>query len=135
MSKSFTKYFTRYFINSLNKQSLNNQSLNNLKNSLMICFGSVGISLHCSYALFTCKNKIIKVDKKYKFVRNGFTEFMIIDQNGKHYNVNNSFWFWKWDSNEDWHKIQNTEIKIKYYGWRIPLFGVFPNIIMSEQPM
>ena len=58
---------------------------------------------------------------------------MIIDQNGKHYNVNNSFWFWKWNSNEDWHKIQNTEINIKYYGWRIPLFGVFPNIVMSEQ--
>ena len=138
MSKSFTKYFTRYFINSLNNQSLNNQSLNNqsfnnLKKSLMICFGSVGICLHGSYALFTCKNKIIKVDKKYKFVRNGFTEFMIIDQNGKHYNVNNSFWFWKWNSNEDWHKIQNTEINIKYYGWRIPLFGVFPNIVMSEQ--
>ena len=42
------------------------------------------------------------------------------------------FFIW---ANEDWHKIQNTEIKIKYYGWRIPLFGVFPNIIMSEQPM
>ena len=123
MSRSFTRYFTRYFT------SLNNQFL---KSSLMICFGSIGLSLHCSYALITCKNTDIKVDKKYQFDRNGFTEFMIIDENGKHYNVNNSLWYWKWNSNEDWHKIQtNKEIKIKYYGWRVPLFGIFPNIITT----
>ena len=27
----------------------------------------------------------------------------------------------------------SKEIVIKYYGWRIPLFGMFPNIIMSKQ--
>ena len=134
MSKSFTRYFTCYFTKYFTKYVLYDQSAE-LKSSLMIYFGGIGLSFHCSYTLFTSRNKIIKVDKKYTFVRNGFTEFMIIDEDGQHYNVNNSFWFWKWDSNEDWHKIQNTEIKIKYYGWRIPLFGVFPNIIMSEQPM
>jgi|688.fasta_scaffold907620_1 hypothetical protein len=136
MSKSFTGYFTRYFTGYFTKYLIN--YLNNqcsLQSKLMIYVGTIGSSLHCSYALITSKNKIIKVDKKYKFVRNGFTEFMIIDHNGQHYNVNNSFWHWKWNSNEDWHKIQtlpNVEIKIKYYGWRVPLFGVFPNIVMSE---
>jgi hypothetical protein len=96
---------------------------------------AIGITLgHCIYALKTEKNKLIKVNKKYKFTKNGFTEFMIIDENGNHYNINNSIWYWKWDSIEDWHKIETSkEIVIKYYGWRIPLFGMFPNIIMSKQ--
>ena len=133
MSKSFTRYFTCYFTKYFTKYVSHNQSAD-LKTSLMIYFGSIGLSFHCIYTLFTSHNKIITVDKKYKFVRNGFTEFMIIDQNGQHYNVNNSFWYLKWNSNEDWHKIEtNNKIKIKYYGWRVPLFGMFPNIIMSNQ--
>ena len=133
MSKSFTRYFTCNFTKYFTKYVSHDQSAE-LKSSLMIYFGSIGLSLHCSYTLFTSRNKIIKVDKKYKFVRNGFTEFMIIDENGQHYNVNNSFWYLKWNSYEDWHKIEtNKKCKIKYYGWRVPLFGMFPNIIMSEQ--
>lgn len=35
---------------------------------------------------------------------------------------------------EDWHKLElNKDIVIKYYGRRVPLFGLFPNIIMSKQ--
>ena len=115
MSKSFTRYFTCNFTKYFTKYVSHDLSAE-LKSSLMIYFGSIGLSLHCSYTLFTSRNKIIKVDKKYKFVRNGFTEFMIIDENGRHYNVNNSFWYLKWDSYEDWHKIEtNKKCKIKYY--------------------
>jgi hypothetical protein len=89
------------------------------------------------YAYSTKKEKNITIVKKYKFVRNGFTEFMIIDSYGNHYNVNNSFWFLKFNSLEDWHKIdplnesnnKNGNIKIAYYGYRIPFLGLFPNII------
>ena len=99
-----------------------------------LLFGTALLLGHCAYALKTCENKIVKIDRKYKFDRNGFTEFMIIDDNGKHYNVNNSLWYWKWDSIEDWHKLEpNKDIAIKYYGWRVPLFGLFPNIIMCDQ--
>jgi hypothetical protein len=134
MSKSFTKYFTKYFTRYFSNNHNQSSNKSSLETSLMICFGTIGISLHCSYAIITSKNKIIRVDKKYKFVRNGFTEFIIIDENGQHYNVNNSFWFWKWNSIEDWHKIEtNKKCNIKYYGWRIPLFGLFPNIVMSYQ--
>jgi hypothetical protein len=135
MSKSFTRYFTSNFTKYFTKYVLHDKSVDlELKSSLMIYFGSIGLSFHFSYTLFTSRNKIIKVDKKYKFVRNGFTEFMIIDENGKHYNVNNSFWYLKWNSYEDWHKIEtNKKCQIIYYGWRVPLFGMFPNIIMSQQ--
>ena len=106
-----------------------------------VSLGISGLILggHCIYALGTSENKMITIDKKYTFTRNGFTEFMIIDNNGHHYILNNSIWYWKWNSIEDWHKLKTSEDKhndkilIKYYGWRVPIFGLFPNIILSNQ--
>ena len=87
---------------------------------------------HLCYAIGTKEEKEIFVTKKYKFDRNGFTEFMIVDINGKHYNINNSLWYWKWNSIEDWCAIkENSRINTKFYGWRVPIFGVFPNIVNS----
>ncbi len=89
---------------------------------------------HGIYAITTVKDDMITVVKKYKMNRNGFTDFMIIDNNGRHFNVNNSLWYWKWDSIEDWYKIEEkTNINIKYYGWRWPVCGLFPNIVKSKQ--
>lgn len=60
---------------------------------------------------------------------------MIIDENHNHYNVGNSFWLWKWDSIEDWSKIDETKgYKIKYYGVRFPPLGLFPVIVETEKP-
>lgn len=57
---------------------------------------------------------------------------MIIDTSNKHYCVNNSFWYWKWNSIEDYYNLkENKKINIRYYGFRIPLFGIFPNIYCS----
>ena len=131
MSKSFFKYFKPFFKNFVYNE------LNTDNNIVSCCFGIIGslsMLVHCTYALGTVEKKFITIDKKYKFNRNGFTEFMIIDNNGKHYNVNNSLWYWKWNSIEEWNKLEtNKEIIVKYYGVRIPLFGIFPNIIMSNQ--
>jgi hypothetical protein len=91
---------------------------------------------HCAYALLTEQKDAIFVVKKYKINRNGFTDFMLIDDKGRHFNVNNSYWYWKWDSIEDWHKInEKSEEKlfIKYYGWRVPFLGLFPNIVLSDK--
>jgi len=108
-------------------------------NKLCILYGKiVGGSLmlvsHGIYAYSTNKYEKINIIKKYKISRNGFTDFMIIDNKGRHFNINNSFWYNKWNSIEDWHKIkENNEIYIKYYGWRIPIFGVFPNIVKNDE--
>jgi len=92
---------------------------------LFIC----GSFLHLSYALGTSDFKYSKIIKKYKMVRNGFTDFMIITDDEKHYNVNNSLWYWKWNSIEDWHEMQEGDtIYFDYYGWRIDFLGIFPNI-------
>ena len=82
------------------------------------------------YAILTREEKEITVKKKYKFDRSGFTDFMIIDSNNKHYNLNNSLWYWKWDSIEDWHSIKEEQkIHTLTYGWRLPILGLFPNIV------
>jgi hypothetical protein len=88
---------------------------------------------HFAYAVGTKREKEINIVSKYQFTRNGFTEFMIIDSEGNHYNVNNSFWYWKWDSIEDWSSIEaNKKINTKYYGFRVPILGIFPNIVSSN---
>ena len=88
---------------------------------------------HACYAYGTQKTSVIHINRSYMYTQNGGTEFMVIDHNGKHYNVNNSFWYWKWNSIEDWHNIKTGDVlNVKYYGLRIPLLGVFPNIVCSR---
>ena len=132
MSRSFLKLL-KPFSNIFN--SVTDSLDPKVNNFISITFGTISaitIIGHSAYAFGTVENKTIIVKKKYKFNRNGFTEFMVIDENDKHYNVNNSVWHWKWDSIEDWNKLEpNKEFIIKYYGWRYPLFGIFPNIVMS----
>jgi len=91
------------------------------------------ISSNFFYAILTREEKEIIVKKKYKFDRSGFTEFMIIDSNDKHYNLNNSLWYWKWDSIEDWYSIKEEQkLNTLTYGWRLPILGMFPNIVSSQ---
>jgi hypothetical protein len=55
---------------------------------------------------------------------------MIVDTENNHYKVGNNLWFWKWDSIEDWSSIKKgTGLPISYYGFRVPFFGIFPNVV------
>jgi hypothetical protein len=95
-------------------------------------FGATIFGIHGVYVASTNNNETIVVSKKYKMSQFGNTEFMIIDKEGRHFNVNNSFWYFKWNSIEDWHKIEEKkEYSVKYYGIRVPCLGVFPNIVKS----
>ena len=90
----------------------------------------LGVIFHLGYILQTETKKKIYIVDKYLFTQNGYTNFMIVDNSGAHYNVNNSFWFWKWDSIEDWQAVQlNEPIFVTCYGLRIPELGLFPNIV------
>jgi hypothetical protein len=94
------------------------------------CLIGSAISSHAIYSYGTYNVDTIQIDKKYTYTKNANTEFMIIDIKGRHYSVNNNFWYWKWNSIEDWHKYKEKDsVEIKYYGYRIPLLGFFPNII------
>lgn len=89
--------------------------------------------IHGTYAISTSDKEEISIVKKYKIVNYGSTSFMIVDDKGRHFNVNNSLWYWKWDSIEDWYKIKESDkLQVKYYGVRLPIFGLFPNIVRSS---
>ena len=90
--------------------------------------------IHAVYAYSTKEEEDIQVIKKYKMNRHGFTDFMIVDHKGRHLNVNNSFWYWKWDSVEEWSRLQEGDtMRVRMYGWREPLFGVFPNVVRTKK--
>lgn len=128
MSKLFYKISNLFSNNLTLFYKITNLFSNNFKLYFFVSLSG----FHLCYAIGTKKEKEIFVSKKYTFERNGFTEFMIIDQFGNHYNVNNSFWYWKWDSIEDWSSVkENSKINAKFYGWRIPIFGIFPNIVKT----
>lgn len=100
---------------------------------ILLTTSATMISSNFFYAMLTREEKEIIVKKKYKFDRSGFTEFMIIDSNDKHYNLNNSLWYWKWDSIEDWYSIKEEQkLNTLTYGWRLPILGMFPNIVSSQ---
>lgn len=102
----------------------------NISEPISLGFSGLFLGAHACYTYGTTDKKQIIVKQKYTFTRFGFTEFMIIDCNDEHYNVANSFWHWKWNSIEDWSNIQeNKRLRITYYGGRIHIFGLFPNII------
>ena len=107
-----------------------------LATKISLGLGFIGVGAHATYALFSETDETIQIGSKYKMERNGFTDFMVIDTQGRHFNVNNSFWYWKWDSVEDWHMlIPSDKVNIKYYGWRWPVYGLFPNIVLSKKPV
>ena len=109
---------------------------NKLNLDLLIQIPIIGFTVlgNAVYSYGTKNETAISIDKTYTYTRNGYTDFMIIDKTGKHYNLNNSFWYWKWDSIEDWNNFyKDEEIYIKYYGYRIPFLGFFPNIYYSKK--
>ena len=128
MSNNLIRIFNG-FIKYITTRQLDTKSINFGSNLISILFGT---GIHAIYAYTTEKKEEVEIINKYKIVNYGSTYFMVIDNKGRHFNVNNSMWYWKWDSLEDWHKIKNNnKINIKYYGLRIPVLGIFPNIVQS----
>jgi len=94
----------------------------------------IGTVCHLGYTLGTKCDKDIVVARKYQYDVYGFTNFMVVDTTGNHYNVNNSFWFMKWNSIEEWSNIEpNDSLTVGLYGWRIPSLGTFPNIVSTKK--
>ena len=113
----------------------NNKPLSTpLSAGLSAIFIGSSIAASAIYTFGTTEEKNIEIKEKYKFNRHGFTKFMIVDKNDKHYCVNNSTWYLKFDSIEDYNKIKIGSVQyIKYYGYRIPILNMFPNIIKSTE--
>lgn len=106
-----------------------------LSNAVFNLFGlGVATGVHAIYAYSTKQEEEIQVVNKYKMNRHGFTDFMMVDGKGRHLIVNNSFWYWKWDSVEEWSRIQKGDtIRVRMYGWREPLLGLFPIVVRTKK--
>ena len=90
---------------------------------------------HLGYVETTKRTASIVVVSKYVYTYGGYTRFMLVDDTGKHYTMENSLWFWRWNSIEDWDRIPHgIPVRVQYYGWRIAPLGVFPNIVSSGEP-
>lgn len=128
MSNNLFRILASTFSNlfKLNKKITNSDIAINITSLFLVSGG------HALYAYTTNNKENIKITNKYNMVIHGSTQFMIVDDKGHHFNVNNSLWYWKWDSIEDWEKINKGDIlQVKYYGIRSPVFGLFPNIVSS----
>lgn len=94
-----------------------------------LAIGCAG-TIHLTYAYGTKQQETITISDKYMMVRQGYTEFMVIDSKGRHFNIINSLWYWKWDAIEDWSSMKLGEtLHVTYYGMRAPWGGLFPNVV------
>lgn len=83
-----------------------------------------------SYVLGTSKKDEIIIAKKYTYVKNGSTNFMVVDTNGRHFNVDNCFFYWQWNKIADWDNIKPLDQRqIIYYSYRVPFLGMYPTIV------
>lgn len=93
--------------------------------SSVILFYSEG-----SYVLGSSKKDDIIIAKKYSYVKNGSTNFMVIDSKGRHFNVDNCFYYWNWNTIEDWTNLKPLDQRqINYYSYRVPFLGMYPTIV------
>lgn len=118
---------TRYILSRLHSNidfNITEKKIKALTNSV-----SLLALCHASYVYSTIKIDNINIIDKYHLVSNGNTLLMVKDDKNRHFNINNSFWFWKWNAIEDYYSLNNdTNINIFYYGYRIPCLGIFPII-------
>ena len=88
------------------------------------------IGLNILYILLTKKSKKIIIKKKLTIVSYGFTKYIIIDTNNNIFEINNSVWFGKFNSLDDWIKINlNKKYNINYYGLPNSIFGTKYQIV------
>ena len=83
-----------------------------------------------SYVLGSSKKEDIIIAKKYTYVKNGSTNFMVIDTKGRHFNVDNCLYYWNWNTIEDWTNLKPLDQRqINYYSYRVPFLGMYPTIV------
>jgi hypothetical protein len=83
-----------------------------------------------AYLLGTTKKADITIAKKYTYVKNGSTNYMLVDDKGRHFNVDNCFFYWNWNTIEDWAESKPLDKRrIYYYSYRVPFLGMYPTIV------
>ena len=93
--------------------------------------------VHGVYSLNTENEQIIDVSGKYIAPRGFAAKYLIIhsvtDARGNKidsiFEIPANPWYWQWDADEMFNRIEvGKQYKIKYYGFRMPCFDMFPGI-------
>lgn len=93
------------------------------------------VSIVPTYIYSTSFRKNITVKNKYIAVKDGYSRYMITDKHDNIYHVSKSLFFLKFDNAETWAKInENKMYDIRGYGFRSPLFNMYPKIIHINDP-
>lgn len=92
----------------------------------------IGIVLTITLQLGSAFEKEITIAKKYTAiggVRYAYTKYMIVATDGNIYQVSNVWWRADFNNEEDWHALDiGKTYRVKGWGYRVPLFGMYPNI-------
>jgi len=60
--------------------------------------------------------------------------YMVSDTNGNVYEITDLFFAWRWNSSDLYAYIDEGETyHIRTYGWRVPLFSWYPNIVEAHK--
>lgn len=92
------------------------------------------IIITCLYVWLTPFSRTITIKEKYNFAsgagRSLSMKNTVMDSEGRVYAISNSFPLLHFTSAEVMMKIENGKTyTVKGYGWRIPILGMYPNIV------
>ena len=86
------------------------------------------------YSYFTSFEKIIKVKEKDSIRTGKYGQNIIADTDENVYSVANSMFYNFFSAMELFTKIEvNQSYKVKGFGYRIPILGIYPNIISASK--
>jgi hypothetical protein len=82
------------------------------------------------YVYFTRFERIITVKEKHEFSTGKYIRNTVSDEEGNIYQIQSSLPLLHFSEAEIWLKIEKQrKYTILAYGWRIPILGLYPNIV------
>jgi hypothetical protein len=92
----------------------------------------LAIALSIIFEVGSAFEKDITVKKKYTMlngVRYLTTHYMVVATDGSIYQVSNVWWRADFNNVKDWNNMEvGKTYRVKGWGYRVPLFGIYPNI-------
>lgn len=97
---------------------------------IIIAIFAIWLILAISLLLFTRFEKVILIKNKEGYGTRYGRSQLVSDEEGRIYTVSNNVLLWHFTSAEVFGKMEvGKRYKIKGYGLRIPVLGMFPNIV------
>jgi hypothetical protein len=102
-------------------------------NNPLAFYGSIlaiYLIVHIIYVYFTRFERVITVKEKHEFSTGKYIRNTISDEEGNIYQIQSSLPLLHFSEAEIWLKVEkNRKYTILAYGWRIPILGLYPNIV------